>query len=152
MNSHQGRQSFLLLVLEMEPMTSSHTKQLLITELCFQPFDIFIWSGHELSDKKLANVISHSLDCLHPVVLCCAEFTKLMWQKKLFLAVGNTTVWRFRKNNLKTGPWSYSLVQCLPSMLKSLGYTVGIKEQGNNNNKLNQILQPHFFRVQIQRK
>lgn len=32
MNSHQGRQSFLFLVLELEPRTFKHTKQLLTTE------------------------------------------------------------------------------------------------------------------------
>lgn len=94
MNSHQGRQSFLVLVLETEPRTFIHTTQLLIPEQCLQPFDIFIYSGYELSDKKLVNVMPHSVRCLHPAVLCCAEFINLIKSYLSVLAI-LSRVWGF---------------------------------------------------------
>lgn len=92
--SHQGRQSFLLPVLEMESRTFIHTKQLLIPELCLQSFDIFIYSGYEFSDKKLVNVMPHSVKCLHPAVLCCAEFVNLIKSYLSVLAI-LSRVWGF---------------------------------------------------------
>lgn len=79
---------------------------MLLTKLCLQSFAIFMYSGYELLDKKLVNVISGFVGCLHPVVLCCAELFNLIKSYLSVLAI-LSWVWLylFRKSLPATSVW-----------------------------------------------